>query len=805
MNRTLSLLTLLLLLGNNLLGQYSLTGKVIDQDSRAPLAFVNIIFNENPQSGVVTDIDGAFVFNSSSPPRTLTCSYVGYDKTTIALDTLPQNRELIISLKPSALQLREVVIVAGENPANRIIRKVIENKTINNPEKISSFQYNSYNKVVYDMMSSNGTDSDSFSLQLNQFLKGGHMLIMESVTERKFIQPDLDNETILGNKVSGFKSPSFAPLATDIQPFSFYKEIITIFDANYLNPISNGSLKKYNFRLEDTLYQQRDTVFILSFEPKKDKNFEGLTGLLYINTHNYAIQNVIAEPFQKGTVDIRIQQKYQLINERQWFPEQLNFELMVGSIDTTNTNDIRVTANGRSYIHNIELLPELRKRDFSPVSLKIQTLAAEKDSLFWRESRTESLNQREITTYQVLDSLGNELKFDQKLALIEKVSLGRVPIKFLDIDLKNSLVFNPFEGFRPGTGLYTNEKLWKAFSVGGFFGYGLKDHLWKYGGEFILTIDKERELEFRGKHQYSLAEAGISDWNFFNNSLYNSRNLVATRMDRIQQNSLTLRFRAFKYAQLGLNLNHTQTVPLYDYEFKTETSENISSYTNSDLNIRLRFAFREKRINSFGQTLSMGSKYPVIQIHFSKGIKGLYGSQFNYNKIEARIEQSFLSKNLGETKITLDGGYVDKSLPYGLLFSGEGSFVKGMPLIIEQYFQTAAPFEYLSDRYLNFFFSHNFGALLFQRGNFKPHISLHHNMGWGTLKNQADHKIIDFKTKDQGFLESGLQLDNLFKLNYLNVAYLGLGGGVFYRYGPYAHDEIKDNLVFKLSIIATTK
>ena len=206
-----------------------------------------------------------------------------------------------------------MLILAGENPANRIIRKVIENKAINNPEKISSFQYLSYNKVVYDMMSTNETDTDSFTIKLNQFLQGGHMLIMESVTERKFIQPDLDNETILGTKVSGFKSPSFAPLATDIQPFSFYKEIITIFDVNYLNPISNGSLKKYNFRLEDTLYQQRDTVFILSFKPKKDKNFEGLTGLLYVNTHKYAIQNVIAEPFEKGTVDIKIQQKYQLI------------------------------------------------------------------------------------------------------------------------------------------------------------------------------------------------------------------------------------------------------------------------------------------------------------------------------------------------------------------------------------------------------------------------------------------------------------------------------------------------------------
>ncbi len=805
MKKIFALLILFSLVGHFALAQYSLKGTVIDHNSKAPLAFVNIIFNDDTQSGVVTDIDGRFVFSSVSPLSTLTCSYVGYEKTTVTLDAQKQQQELTITLKTSALQLNEVVIRVGENPANRIIRKVIENKSINNPEKIASFQYNSYNKVVYDLMLNDSTDSDSLMMKTAQLFQGGHMLIMESVTERKFIQPDLDNETIIATKVSGFKNPTFAPLATDIQPFSFYKEIITIFDVNYLNPISNGSLKKYNFRLEDTLYQQRDTVFILSFRPKKDKNFEGLTGLLYINTHQYAIQNVIAEPYEKGTVDIKIQQEYQLIEEQQWFPEQLNFELIVGKTDTANSNFISVGANGRSYINNIELLPALRRKDFSSVTLEIQDSAAKKDSLFWQDSRTENLNRREITTYQVLDSLGQELKFDRKLALIEKISQGRIPVRFLDIDLRNSLVYNPFEGFRPGIGIFTNDKMLKSLSIGGFFGYGLKDRLWKYGGEFIFTVDKGQELELRGKHQYSLVEAGRSQLNFFNNNIYDSRNLVAGRMDRIRQNSLTLNFRALKYAQLGFTLNHTKTTPLYDYEFQTEASENIKNYTNSDLNIRLRFAFREKQINSFGQRMSMGTKYPVIYINFSRGIEGLYGSQFDYNKIEARIEQSFLSKNLGETKITLDGGYIDKPLPYGLLFSGEGSFVQGVPVIIEQYFQTAGPFEFLSDRYVNLFFSHNFGSLLFQTDKFKPHISLHQNMGWGTLENPADHQFLDFKTKEKGFFESGLQLDNIFKLNYLNVAYIGLGGGVFYRYGSNAHESVKDNLVFKLSLIATTK
>lgn len=72
---------------------------------------------------------------------------------------------------------------------------------------------------------------------------------MESVSELKFIAPDISEETVIASRVSGFKNPNFASLATDLQPFSFYKDNIKLFDIQYLNPISKGSLKKYSFRI----------------------------------------------------------------------------------------------------------------------------------------------------------------------------------------------------------------------------------------------------------------------------------------------------------------------------------------------------------------------------------------------------------------------------------------------------------------------------------------------------------------------------------------------------------------------------
>lgn len=490
---------------HNAYSQHLVEGKIIDANTREPLAFANIIFNGNPYFGTTSDIDGKFNFNSAIEIQSVTCSYVGYKDRKINIGSVKPNYKLVIELQPSEHNLQEIIVIAGENPANRILRKTIKNKAINNPENISSFKYTSYNKVIYDLKPNETVDPDSIQIRMDKKLKGGYFLIMESVSERKFIEPDKNEETILSVKVSGLKNPSFAPLATDIQPFSFYKDIITIFDINYLNPISNGSLRKYLFNIEDTLFQNTDSIFIISFKPKPNKNFEALTGLLYINTNKYAIQYVIAEPFKKGFIDIKIQQKYELIDNKQWFPSQLNFELILKQYPSKK---IGMRANGKSYISNIELFSPLDKKDFSLEQIKMHEFASKRDSLFWKKYRIDTLNNRELITYHVIDSIGKKHKLDAKLKFIEKVASNKIPIKFIDIDLSKTFVENKHEGFRLGFGAFSNEKISNYFSVGGFFGYGLKDKKWKYSGELRILIDKNNELELRCQHQNTLAEAG---------------------------------------------------------------------------------------------------------------------------------------------------------------------------------------------------------------------------------------------------------------------------------------------------------
>ena len=291
--------------------QQKIQGKIIDLETREPIPFANIVFDLENKRGTTADLSGNFYIETREPVSSLKISHISYETRSYSLGKNTEN--LIITLEPKSAELEQVFIIAEKNPAEKIIKKVIENRDRNNPEKVSSFTFRSYNKINFDFLPHPPKDSskvDSNYLRLTNMSKTMGLMLMESVTERKFIYPNHDEETVIGTKVSGLKNPTFASLATNIQPFSFYQDILTVLDRNFVNPISNGSLSKYDYKLRDTIFQDADTVYLIEFQPKKGRIFDAMKGMLYVNTHFYAIQNVIAEPYEAGFMSMKIEQKY---------------------------------------------------------------------------------------------------------------------------------------------------------------------------------------------------------------------------------------------------------------------------------------------------------------------------------------------------------------------------------------------------------------------------------------------------------------------------------------------------------------
>ncbi len=789
--------------------QLSVSGVVLDEKNE-PLPFVNILINQIQTDGVSSDIDGKFYIQSIEPIQTLTLSFVGFEKLVYKVQKEDFGKKLVLQMKSTAFDLQEAVVIAGENPAHRIIRRVVKNRDQNNPEKMESFQCLTYNKMIIELLPDiqeiknfqekyqnsekkvRKKQSQNFEKML-QNAELTHLFIMESVSERSFLYPEKNREHVLHNRVSGFQDPSFVALANDFQPFSFYGDHIEILDKAFLNPISPNSTKKYFFNIVDTLLQKTDSVFIISFHPRKGKNFEGLKGVLYINTNGYALQNVIAEPNDKSFIQMKIEQRYQLIDHKQWFPEQLNFVIEASKYPHKN---IGTRMSGKSYISKVVLNPTLDKKYFKTQGYTTAKNANERVDSILENYRPQVLNPKEEMTYIVIDSIGKKKKFDKILEINEAFVNGRFPINKVDILLPKLLSINDFEGSRLGLGLSTNDQLSKYFELSGYAGFGIKDEQWKYGGALLLNFIPDKKLQLKFNYQQDLREPAAltltTEPQLF------SRQLYAFRMDNWENKSVQLKGKLKHTVQFNLNFGQSIWQPQYEYQFNG-SDLNFEKFIFTEIGVDLRFAFAEKIVRVMGTEFST-SRFPLIYLSYKKGLKDVWQGGFDFQKIAISVEDNFRTRGLGETSLRIEAGLVEGKVPYNRLYAASGIGRGFQFLEIDNSFQTMDIYEFLSDRFVHLFFAHNFETFLFNYIIFFPEFSIVHNIGFGSLKNPEVHQGFEFKTMEKGFFESGLRIDNFLRFNYLNIMYVGLGGGIYYRFGEYAFPTLEDNLAYRLRL-----
>jgi hypothetical protein len=790
----------------------TIKGKVIDAANSQSLPFVTLLI-KNTQKGTLTDIDGKFELSvpDSMKNVVLQVSYISYQGKTIVLSEQPDLQKIVIRLKTQGISLSEVVVAAGDNPAHRIIRKATKNRDKNNPEKMHSFTYNSYNKFFVTADLSANIDSisaeDTTLVGIAKFFKKQHLFLMESITAREFLYPNNNHETVMASRVSGFKNSPFAMMATQLQSFSFYDDFISVVDEKYLNPLSEGSTRKYFFTLEDTLYDGNDSVYVISFKPRKNKNFMALKGVLYINTNGYAVQNVIAEPDRPDdyTLSIKVQQKYQFIEGKQWFPVQLNTDWVWKNASVSSKKDPAQKANmkavSRSYVKDIVLNPELKKKKFSEVEVEVDKKADSRDEAFWNAHRGDTLSSKERKTYHNIDSIGKAQNLDKKFLFFEALFSNRLPMGIVDLNLDKILKANDYEKIRLGAGIHTNQKFSKTIMFGGYAGYGFGDKAWKYGGDASVFLWKKKELAFNALYEKDLVEAG--GVRFFENlrtlnssELY--RDVYVSLFDHIEKYQASFSFRFMKYMRANVFANHQQRYG--NAQFGTTASDGTTTlrdtFNFNEAGMQLKFLYKEKFLQTLRSKISLGSDYPVLFVNITKGLNQTYFEQkgdFDYLKFDVKFEASKTFKTIGVTRVQVIGGKVLGNIPYTMLYNNRGSLYGKFNISANNTFETMGLNEFASDQYAAVFLNHNIGRFLKIRKKFNPEIELVHSMGIGSISNPFSIYNVSVTGMDKGYFESGARILHLFKSG---ISTYGIG--VFYRYGPYAKPLPQDNLAVKL-------
>ena len=788
--------------------QSLIKGRVIDLETNEGLAFVTIIFNEN-HTGTSTDIDGYFQFKSTSNLSKLTLSYIGYQTRVLTLSEA-HTMGFKVTLEKSSYNLREVEIVPGENPAHRIIKRAVANRNQNNPEKASEFYYESYNKLVFTVpLDSNSTSYlDSITINsikeenIDSFPVNKVAFIMESVAERNHFPPDFSNEVITESRISGLKIPFFSLLGTQLQSFSLYENYVSLYGINYLSPISKGSISKYLFILEDTLFKGKDTSYIISFRPRKNKYFSALQGVLSINTKQYAVENFIAKQHDSTAFPVKIQQRYELIDNKQWFPTQLHIDILFQS-DAEGA--FSILGKGKSYFRDIALKSKIDKKDIGNIVVKTDPEIEFRDEDYWKTVREIPLTDKEQLSYKFIDSIGEKENLDKIVFLTKGLLNGYVPIKRYNLTLNKLVRFNQYENVRLGLGLETNDKIIKNIQLGGYAGYGFKDKTWKYGSHLKWNPISERQFKF--KLEYSNDIIGIGGVQFANQiasftETSNIQNFLNDKFDGVEKYEASVSFRAlrdFHFSFFG-NQQLRNITTLYSFANEEGKALNASSYFLTEAGIDFRYSYKEKFGQLLGITLPVVTKYPVLYFRYTKGFNNLLEGEFEYNRIDLTLFKSSVIKHLGTTAIQLNAGLIDASLPLTSLYSMRGIFDPDLSIASSYSFETMSPNEFFADQYFNAFFRHDFGSLLFKTEEFKPQLLLVSSFAIGSLKEPSRHQNFDFKSLEKGFFESGIQLNNIYRIKYIyDGIYFGFGVGAYYRYGAYANPEFKDNIAVKLT------
>ncbi|HEX6192868.1 MAG TPA: hypothetical protein VFZ42_10925, partial [Chitinophagaceae bacterium] len=490
----------------------------------------------------------------------------------------------------------------------------------------------------------------------------------------------------------------------------------------------------------------------------------------------YAISHFIANTTDTASGrEIKIEQVYMKQNDK-WFPQELNYDFIfrkyLGDAFT-------LQINGRSAIDSV--LYTLGNFKFDKAySVKLHDSVDLRSEVDWEKLRTDSITEKEKNTYRVIDSLAQEAKVEKLVAAFGQLTINRLPIGKIDIDLTRLLAFNSYESTRLGIGLYTNDKLSKYFSAGGWFGYGFGDKKMKGGASVTLIHkgNKDNWLRFFYNDDYRNT-GNIHIHQNIDREGY--RNWLLTKVDRIKEFGITA---------------HTQR-GYWDIEL-TGAKQKVTPWPGNiflpaqdvfnvrEVNLGLRYAYSEKRVPVFGRYFSTPSKYPVFYVRAGMGDIKADAYDVQYIRVLGAITFNKHVNRWGNDVFQLEAGLVhafdDRPMSTSFLFGAKGFRREGINYFAWGGFLTMNSYDYYSDKYASLLYKHEFDKFLWQTKFSKPFIGLSHNMMYGSLTRANKFANPGTTAPVSGYHESGVMLNQLLQVNFAHVAYIYLNAGAFYHW-----------------------
>ena len=281
----------------------TITGSVKDESTSEPIQFSNV-FLKNAHKGTTTDETGKFSIQSSIPFDTLIITFIGYKTDTILLNK-EINQQYNVYLIPNNFDLNEVVIKPKEEPAKVLMRKVIENKKLNDQQNIEGYKSKGYTKIELDI--GNLTAGTANSVKENAFnVLRDHIdtvsdetpflpfFFTETVSDFYYRKtPKSKKEVIQASRTSGINNASITQvLGNYYEQFNIYDNYWYLLSKNFIPPVCDSWNFFYKVALVDSAFIDDDWCYRINFYPKQ-KQENVFEGYMWIADGSFAVKEVL--------------------------------------------------------------------------------------------------------------------------------------------------------------------------------------------------------------------------------------------------------------------------------------------------------------------------------------------------------------------------------------------------------------------------------------------------------------------------------------------------------------------------------
>jgi hypothetical protein len=139
---------------------------------------------------------------------------------------------------------------------------------------------------------------------------------------------------------------------------------------------------------------------------------------------------------------------------------------------------------------------------------------------------------------------------------------------------------------------------------------------------------------------------------------------------------------------------------------------NIPQLTTTEASVELRWAPNEQFYQGKVFRVPIINKYPIFNLRYIKGIKGVWNGEYDYQKLNFSMDKRTYMAQFGYTDVLLDAGYIFGKVPYPLM----NIHWANQTYAYQLYSYNMMNFmEFASDHYASINIDHHFNGFIFNR------------------------------------------------------------------------------------------